>query len=42
MCTGTSDRAASPGQRQSLTDLIGASIAIVGAVVIIGFAPKQR
>jgi small multidrug resistance family-3 protein len=28
------------GQRPSLTDLVGAGIAIVGALVIIGFAPK--
>jgi small multidrug resistance family-3 protein len=28
------------GQRPSLTDLVGAGIAIVGALVIIAFAPK--
>jgi small multidrug resistance family-3 protein len=28
------------GQRSNLTDLVGAGIAIVGALVIIGFAPK--
>ncbi len=28
------------GQRPSLTDLVGAGIAIVGALVIIGFAPR--
>jgi small multidrug resistance family-3 protein len=28
------------GQRPNLTDLVGAGIAIVGALVIIGFAPK--
>jgi small multidrug resistance family-3 protein len=28
------------GQRPSVTDAIGAGIAIVGALVIIGFAPK--
>ena len=28
------------GQRPSLTDLVGAGIAVVGALVIIGFAPK--
>ena len=30
------------GQRPSPTDLIGAGIAIAGALVIIGFAPKVR
>ena len=30
------------GQRPSLTDFIGAGIAIAGALVIIGFAPKAR
>ena len=30
------------GQRPSPTDLIGAGIAIAGALVIIGFAPKAR
>jgi small multidrug resistance family-3 protein len=28
------------GQRPSLTDLVGAGIAVVGALVIIGFAPR--
>jgi small multidrug resistance family-3 protein len=28
------------GQRPSLTDVVGAGIAIVGALVIIGFAPR--
>jgi small multidrug resistance family-3 protein len=28
------------GQRPSLTDVVGAGIAIAGALVIIGFAPK--
>ena len=30
------------GQRPSPTDLVGAGIAIAGALVIIGFAPKAR
>jgi small multidrug resistance family-3 protein len=30
------------GQRPSQADLIGAAIAIAGALVIIGFAPKAR
>jgi small multidrug resistance family-3 protein len=30
------------GQRPSTTDMIGALIAIGGAIVIIGFAPKAR
>jgi hypothetical protein len=30
------------GQRPSVTDAIGAGIAIAGALVIIGFAPKAR
>lgn len=30
------------GQRPSLTDLLGAGIAIAGALVIIAFAPKTR
>jgi len=30
------------GQRPSTTDLVGAAIAIGGAIVIIGFAPKAR
>jgi small multidrug resistance family-3 protein len=29
------------GQRPSPTDLVGAGIAIAGALVIIGFAPRQ-
>jgi small multidrug resistance family-3 protein len=30
------------GQRPTLTDLVGAGIAIAGALVIIAFAPKAR
>ena len=30
------------GQRPSGSDVIGASVAVVGALVIIGFAPKAR
>jgi small multidrug resistance family-3 protein len=30
------------GQRPTPTDLVGAGIAIAGALVIIGFAPKMR
>jgi small multidrug resistance family-3 protein len=30
------------GQRPTLTDLIGAGIAIAGALVIVGFAPKAQ
>ena len=29
-------------QRPTVTDLIGASIAIAGALVIVGFAPRSR
>jgi small multidrug resistance family-3 protein len=28
------------GQRPSVTDLIGAGIAVIGALIIIGFAPR--
>ncbi len=28
------------GQRPSTTDLVGAAVAIVGALIIVGFAPK--
>lgn len=30
------------GQRPSATDVLGAAIAITGAIVIIGFAPRAR
>lgn len=30
------------GQRPNLTDVIGAAIAVAGALIIIGFAPKGR
>jgi drug/metabolite transporter superfamily protein YnfA len=30
------------GQRPTATDLVGAGIAISGALLIIGFAPKMR
>jgi small multidrug resistance family-3 protein len=33
---------AAEGQRPTLTDLLGAALAIMGAIVIIGFAARAR